>query len=65
MQLLYKVHGITLRDPEQQALHGTARDFVEESESRRFSVFEDAEGKIVHVGLVLSPFEIIHAKVEK
>ena len=62
VQLLYKVHGITLpRDPEQQALQGTARDFVEESEAGDLAFFEDAEGKIVHVGLVLSPFEIIHA----
>ena len=62
VQLLYKVHGITLaRDPEQQALQGTARDFVEESEAGDLAFFEDAEGKIVHVGLVLSPFELIHA----
>ena len=62
VQLLYKVHGIALpRDPEQQALQGTARDFVEESEAGDLAFFEDAEGKIVHVGLVLSPFEIIHA----
>jgi cell wall-associated NlpC family hydrolase len=62
VQLLYKVHGITLpRDPKQQALQGTARDFVEESEAGDFAFFEDAEGKIIHVGLVLSPFEIIHA----
>lgn len=62
VQLLYKVHGIGLpRDPEQQALLGTARDFVEESEAGDLAFFEDAEGNIVHVGLVLSPFEIIHA----
>ena len=62
VQLLYKVHGIALpRDPEQQALQGTARDFVEESEAGDLAFFEDFEGKIVHVGLVLSPFEIIHA----
>ena len=62
VQLLYKVHGIALpRDPEQQALQGTARDFVEESEAGDLAFFEDAEGKIVHVGLVLSPFEIIHS----
>ncbi len=61
VQLLYKVHGITLpRDPEQQALQGTARDFVEESEAGDLAFFEDAEGNINHVGLVLSPFEIIH-----
>lgn len=62
VQLIYKVHGINLpRDPEQQALLGTSRDFVEESEAGDLAFFEDAEGKIIHVGLVLSPFEIIHA----
>ena len=62
VQLLYKVHGINLpRDPENQALLGTSRDFVEESEAGDLAFFEDSEGNIVHVGLVLSPFEIIHA----
>jgi len=62
VQLLYKVHGIALpRDPEQQALQGTSRDFVEESEAGDLAFFEDFEGKIIHVGLVLSPFEIIHS----
>ena len=62
VQLLYKIHGINLpRDPEHQALLGTARDFVEESEAGDLAFFEDSEGNIVHVGLVLSPFEIIHA----
>lgn len=62
VQLLYKIHGINLpRDPEHQALIGTSRDFVEESEAGDLAFFEDSEGNIVHVGLVLSPFELIHA----
>ena len=62
VQLLYKIHGLNLpRKPAQQALLGTARDFVEESEAGDLAFFEDAEGNINHVGLVLSPFEIIHA----
>ena len=62
VQLLYKVHGINLpRDPENQALLGTSRDFVEESEAGDLAFFEDSEGNIVHVGMVLSPFELIHA----
>ena len=43
------------------SLNGTARDFVEESEAGDLAFLKIAEGKIVHVGLVLSPFEIIHA----
>ena len=62
VQLLYKIHGINLpRDLEHQALLGTARDFVEESEAGDLAFFEDSEGNIVHVGMVLSPFELIHA----
>ncbi len=62
VQLVYKLHGIHLpRDPEQQALQGVSRDFVEESEPGDLAFFEDKEGNIVHVGIVLSPFEIIHA----
>lgn len=62
VQLVYKIHGITLpRDADKQAELGEARDFVEESEPGDLAFFEDSEGKIVHVGLVLSPFEIIHA----
>lgn len=62
VQLIYKIHGINLsRKPAQQSLLGTARDFVEESEAGDLAFFEDSEGNIVHVGLVLSPFEIIHA----
>ena len=62
VQLVYKLHGIHLpRDPEQQALQGVSRDFVEESEPGDLAFFEDKEGNIIHVGIVLSPFEIIHA----
>lgn len=62
VQLVYKIHGIALpRDADKQAELGIARDFVEESEPGDLAFFEDSEGKIVHVGLVLSPFEIIHA----
>ena len=62
VQLVYKIHGIALpRDADKQAELGEARDFVEESEAGDLAFFEDAEGKVIHVGLVLSPFEIIHS----
>lgn len=62
VQLIYKVHGIQLpRDPENQALAGETRNFIEESEPGDLAFFEDQEGNINHVGLVLSPFEILHA----
>ena len=52
------------RDPEQQTLQGTARDFVERKRETK-AFFEDAEGKIVHVGLYYRLFEIIHASESK
>ncbi len=62
VQLVYKIHGITLpRDADKQAELGEARDFVEESEPGDLAFFEDETGFISHVGLVLSPFELIHA----
>jgi cell wall-associated NlpC family hydrolase len=62
VQLVYKVHGISLpRDADKQAGIGFSRDFVEESEPGDLAFFEDENGFITHVGLVLSPFEIIHA----
>lgn len=61
-QLLYKVHGIALpRNADQQAEMGIVLDFVEESKPGDLAFFENAEGKIDHVGILLSPNEIIHA----
>ncbi len=62
VQLVYKIHGIALpRDADKQAEIGEARDFIEESEPGDLAFFEDETGFISHVGLVLSPFELIHA----
>ncbi|GGP02740.1 hydrolase Nlp/P60 [Cloacibacterium rupense] len=62
VQLVYKIHGVALpRDADKQAELGEARDFVEESEPGDLAFFEDETGFISHVGLVLSPFELIHA----
>ena len=61
-QLVYKVNGIALpRDASQQAGTGTALSFVEEAEPGDLAFFDNEEGKIVHVGIVLSDQQIIHA----
>lgn len=61
-QLVYKVHGIFLpRDAYQQAEIGTVLDFVEESEPGDLAFFENEEGKITHVGIMLENQKIIHA----
>lgn len=61
-QLVYKVHQIKLpRDAYQQAELGETLSFVEESQPGDLAFFENAEGKIIHVGIMLENQKIIHA----
>lgn len=61
-QLVYKVHGIKIpRDASQQAEVGEALTFVEETQPGDMAFFENAEGKIIHVGIMLENQKIIHA----
>lgn len=61
-QLVYKVLGIAIpRDSHQQAEIGEVLSFVEESEPGDLAFFENEEGKIVHVGMMLDGQKIIHA----
>lgn len=61
-QLVYKIHNIKLpRDTYQQAEVGEALSFVEESQPGDLAFFENAEGKIIHVGIMLDNQKIIHA----
>lgn len=61
-QLVYKVHNIKLpRDTYQQAEVGDALTFVEESQLGDLAFFENPEGKIIHVGIMLDNQKIIHA----
>jgi len=50
-----------LRDASQQATQGEALSFIEESEPGDLAFFDNEEGKIVHVGMILSNNQIIHA----
>ncbi|HUH35990.1 MAG TPA: C40 family peptidase [Moheibacter sp.] len=62
VQQLYKFCGIKLpRDAYQQAELGEALSFVEEAEAGDLAFFDNAEGKIIHVGLMLGDNKIIHA----
>ncbi|QBO57424.1 C40 family peptidase [Chryseobacterium salivictor] len=62
VQLIYKVHGIFLpREAQHQSEIGEVLSFVEESKPGDLAFFEDAEGKISHVGMMLDNQEIIHA----
>lgn len=62
VQLIYKVHGITLpRDAYQQAEIGEVLSFIEESKPGDLAFFENEEGVIIHVGMIVDDQEIIHA----
>ena len=61
-QLVYKVCGLSLpREAHQQAEQGRVLDFIEESQPGDLAFFENGEGKISHVGVMLDNQKIIHA----
>lgn len=62
VQLIYKVHGISLpREAQQQSEIGEVLSFVEESKPGDLAFFENEEGNITHVGMMLKDYQIIHA----
>jgi hypothetical protein len=61
-QIVYKMCGHVLpRDAKDQALLGEALSFIEESEPGDLAFFDNAEGNITHVGIMLANNYIIHA----
>lgn len=61
-QLVYKVNGKKIpRDTYQQGELGKVLDFVEESQAGDLAFFENSEGRIIHVGIMLNSHQIIHA----
>jgi len=61
-QLVYKLCGYSLfRDAKEQATQGDVLSFIEESEPGDLAFFDDEEGNITHVGIILSDYRIIHA----
>ena len=62
VQLVMKVNGIHVpRYAHQQAELGYAHSFVEESEMGDLSFFENTEGVVDHVGIMLDTQRVIHA----
>jgi cell wall-associated NlpC family hydrolase len=60
--MVYKLNGYKLkRDASQQATQGEALSFIEESEAGDLAFFDNEEGKIIHVGIIMSDNYIIHA----
>lgn len=61
-QMVYKLNGYhLLRDASQQAGQGDALSFIEESEPGDLAFFDNDEGKIIHVGIMMENNYIIHA----
>ncbi|MCO6499075.1 MAG: C40 family peptidase [Vicingus serpentipes] len=61
-QIIYKLNGVQLpRDASQQAEIGATLSFIEESESGDLAFFDNEEGNIIHVGIMLTNNKIIHA----
>ena len=61
-QMVLKQFGIRIkRDAWQQALQGNTVDFLQEAKPGDLAFFDNAEGKIIHVGIMISNSRIIHA----
>ena len=61
-QMVYKLNGYKLyRDASQQATQGEALSFIEESEPGDLAFFDNNEGIITHVGIIMKDNYIIHA----
>ena len=61
-QMVYKLCGCQLlRDASQQVTQGEVLSFIEESEAGDLAFFDNEEGEIVHVGILLDHNHIIHA----
>lgn len=62
VQVIYDMFGIQLpRDASQQVEIGKVIDFLSEAEAGDLAFFENVEGKIIHVGMMLNSHQIIHA----
>ncbi|MCF8716405.1 C40 family peptidase [Joostella atrarenae] len=61
-QMVYKLNGYKLsRDASQQSKQGEALSFIEESEPGDLAFFDNDEGEIIHVGIIMKDNYIIHA----
>ncbi len=62
VQMVYRLAGYSIpRDSGQQAEKGHTLSFIEEAELGDLAFFDDEEGALIHVGIVLPNNYIIHA----
>ena len=60
-QMVYMLNGYSLlRDAAQQSTQGEALSFIEESEPGDLAFFDNTEGTITHVGIIMHDNYIIH-----
>lgn len=61
-QVCYKMIGLNIpRDAYQQATLGHSLSFIEEAQPGDLAFFDNEEGRIIHVGIMLENNQIIHA----
>lgn len=61
-QAVFKLAGIRIkRDAAQQAEQGEVVNFLPEAQTGDLAFFDNAEGRIIHVGIMLNNHQIIHA----
>ena len=64
-QMVYRIHGYNLpRKAADQAMEGESLSFIEESEPGDLAFFDDKEGNINHVGIIMKDNYIIHSHAE-
>ena len=62
VQMVYKIQRIRLlRDAGMQATQGEPLNFISEAEPGDLAFFDDEEGNIIHVGILMDTSRIIHA----
>lgn len=61
VQMVYKLCGHSLfREVKAQATQGEVLSFIEESVPGDLAFFDNEEGEIIHVGIILNDYHIIH-----
>jgi cell wall-associated NlpC family hydrolase len=60
--MVYRINGYRIpRDASQQANVGEVLSFIEESEPGDLAFFDNQEGNIIHVGIIMDNNYIIHS----
>ena len=61
-QMVYRINGYPIpRLAAEQAMEGEVLSFIEESEPGDLAFFDDKEGNIIHVGIIMKDNYIIHS----